>query len=191
MYLNARHTQRVEILAFMAGREQKPVARTDVTVIEYDTFVEECKRASRALNALAPNALTLTHYNGRDRKLTLSGTVEGETVTVEVVLDATSIEVSTTLKPVLVGKIGRDNMDSVNHFLVDPSGPTDHVIMWRTRRLACCNIDAYRVGGRAPYLVIRAENVMHLRRIFEWLFGVRIDYEIPPSRKRYRDALDA
>ena len=166
----------------MAGREQKPVARTDVTVIEYDEFVKECKRAARA-----PSGLTLADYNGRDRKLELSGTVEGETVKVEVVLDATSIEVSTTLKPVLVGKIGRENMDSVNDFLVDPSGPTDHVIMWRNRRLACCDIDAYRVGGRAPYLVIRAENVWQLRRIFEWLYGVRLDYEIPPSRKRHRD----
>ncbi len=88
MYLNARHTQRVEILAFMAGREQKSVGVDDVTAIKYDTFILECKRASRA-----PGGPTLDNYCGQDRKVTLSGTVEGETVKVEVVLDAMSIEV--------------------------------------------------------------------------------------------------
>ncbi len=134
VYLNARRKQRAEPLAFMAGREQKPVARADVTRIGYDLFVKECQRAARA-----PNGPTLDDFNGRDRKLTLNGPlvgVPGETVKVEVVLDATSIEVSTTLKPVLVAHIGRENMDSVNHYLVDPSGPRDHLVMWRTHRLA-------------------------------------------------------
>ena len=60
--------------AFMAAHAQKPLARTNVTKIEYDLFVKECQRVARA-----PNGPTLDHFNGRDRKLTLNGTLNGET----------------------------------------------------------------------------------------------------------------
>ncbi len=77
----------------MAGHEQKPVARTNVTKIQYDLFVKECQRVVRA-----PNGLTLDHFNGLDRKLTLNGNGWHENIKAEVVLDRQCIEVSTMIK---------------------------------------------------------------------------------------------
>ena len=180
--INTLELSRVHHHAFMAGRAQKLVARTDVTRIDYDTFVKECQRAARA-----ENGPTLRDLIGRGRKLTLDGTIQGEPVTAEVVLDARCIEVSTTLKPVLENILGKENIDALEELMVNPDGPVEHTVLWRTP--FGLHVDAYRTPGVPPYIAIRAITSMQLRRVFDWLYGVPIDFEIPRSTvKRARHA---
>jgi hypothetical protein len=169
----------------MAGREQKAVARTDVTKIDYDTFVKECKRPHLAPEVWA----TLEDYSGRDRKLTLKGTGWCERIQAEVVLDRQFIEVSAKITSEIVYLSGNENRDMLVEIMNDPTGPVGMEELNRTARTRNLDICAMRVGGWPPYIVVRANSVIGLRRIFEWLFGVPIEFEVPPStRKRARDA---
>jgi hypothetical protein len=167
----------------MAGRAQKLVSRREETVIDYDKFIRECERAARA-----ENGPTLPELIGRGRKVTLEGKIQGETVAAEVVLDAKCIEVSITLKPVLVSILGRENMNMMQELMDNPDGPIENVVLWRTNILPGLDVEAFRTGNVPPFMTIRAKTYMQLRSIFEWLYGVPIYFEIPRRKsKRARD----
>jgi hypothetical protein len=107
------------------------------------------------------------------------------------VLDARCIEITTTLKPVLVAILGRENMDSLEEFLLDPDGPIANLAMWRIKRLLTLNVDAYSTSGCPPFIAVLAQNVTQLRTVFEWLYGVPIDFEVPCFiRKRDHQAIN-
>ena len=170
----------------MAGREQKAVARTDVTAVPYDKFVEECQRLYHA-----PNGATIEGPRyGRDRKITLKGALNGRHggIKAEVVLDRHVIEVSTMINAETEFLLGLPNIDILKDFVLDPTGPIDQLHLMQIDQLRDLHIFAYRVGGRPPYIVVRAMYVEQLRSIFEWLFGVPDDFEV--TRKRSRDARD-
>jgi hypothetical protein len=169
----------------MAGREQKAVGRTDVTFMDYDKFVKECNRPYFMPDAHA----TVEDHRGRDRKITVKGTGWCEGFQAEVVLDPRFIEVSAKITSEIVYLAGNVNRDMLVELMHDPTGPVGMEKLTRTDRTRDLDISAMRVGGRPPYIVVRANSVAGLRRIFEWLFGVPMDFEVPRlTSKRARHA---